>query len=161
MRRGAKLSKYGLLYTHCYTIPVSKIALTGEAWSWDSGDKSGAWGLHTVRRYLARAFWNQTCKTRFDKPVFCESCFKSFASGLWFIAKYAFIARSWWCLNEVRMRLGFVSPLCCPRWPSVSEIVNPGRKEKDHQISIIILFNRSEDPSLHWHCFLQQGVDIF
>ena len=41
------------------------------------------------------------------------------------------------------MRLGFVSPLCCPRWPSVSEIVNPGKKEKDDQISIIALLYSS------------------
>lgn len=108
-----------------HNIPTSKIELTGEAWSWDSGDKSWACGLQTVLRYFARAFWNQTCNTRFERPVFCESCFKSFASGLWFIAKYAFIALSWWCLNDVRMRLGLLSPLCWPRWLSASEIVKP------------------------------------
>lgn len=28
-----------------------------------------------------------TCRTRFDSPVFCDNCFKSFASGFWLIAK--------------------------------------------------------------------------
>ena len=120
-------------YSIRHTTPASKIALTGEAWSWDSGDISWACGLHTVRRYFARAFWNHTCKTRFESPVFCESCFKSFASGLWFIAKYAFIALSWWCLKDVRMRLGLVSPLWCPRWLSASVIVNPAIKWITHQ----------------------------
>lgn len=46
-----------------------------------------------------------TCSTRFGRPVFCDSCLRSFASGLWLIAKYDFMVRSWWCLKDVRIRL--------------------------------------------------------
>lgn len=45
-----------------------------------------------------------TCSTRLGRPVFCDNCFKSFASGLWLIEKYDFIVLSWWCLNDVRIR---------------------------------------------------------
>ena len=34
----------------------------------------------TLRRYLARAFWNHTCNTRLGKLVFSAKFFKSFAS---------------------------------------------------------------------------------
>lgn len=48
----------------------------------------------------------RTCNTLLESPVFWESCLRSLASGLWFMAKYDFMARSWWCLKEVRMRFG-------------------------------------------------------
>lgn len=54
--------------------------------------------------YHAKLDGNLTCKTRFGSPVFCDNCFRSLASGLWFIAKYDFIVRNWWCLNDVRIR---------------------------------------------------------
>lgn len=48
-----------------------------------------------------------TCRTLLVNPVFWASCFRSFASGLWFMAKYDFMVRSWWCLKEVRIRFVF------------------------------------------------------
>lgn len=54
----------------------------------------------------------RTCSTLFDKPVFCASCFKSFASGFWLMAKYVFIVLSWWCLKDVRIRF-----VLCVWWP--------------------------------------------
>lgn len=48
-----------------------------------------------------------TCRTLLVRPVFCASCFKSLASGLWLIAKYDFIVRNWWCLNDVLIRFVF------------------------------------------------------
>lgn len=69
-----------------------------------------------------------TCNTRLDRPVFCASCFRSLASGFWLMLKYDFIVRSWWCLNDVRMR--FVRACCCccccdipPPVPMVDEFV--------------------------------------
>lgn len=55
-----------------------------------------------------------TCNTRFDSPVFCDNCFRSLASGFWLMAKYDFIVRNWWCLNDVRIRL---LRACCERLP--------------------------------------------
>lgn len=65
--------------------------------------------IHHVAR-VAQSQW-LTCNTRLDKPVFCASCFRSLASGFWLMLKYDFIVRSWWCLNDVRMR--FVRVCCC------------------------------------------------
>ena len=45
---------------------------------WEADDKLSL--RETLRRYLARAFWNQTCKTRLGKLVFSAKFFKSFAS---------------------------------------------------------------------------------
>lgn len=57
---------------------------------------------------------SRTCSTLFERPVFCDNCFRSLASGFWLMAKYDFIVRSWWCLNEVRIRL---LRACCDRLP--------------------------------------------
>jgi len=68
-----------------------------------------------------------TCSTRLDSPVFWASCFKSLASGFWLMLKYDFIVRSWWCLNDVRMRFVRVCWCCCcdmlPVVPIVEEFV--------------------------------------
>jgi len=45
-----------------------------------------------------------TCNTLLLSPVFMESCLRSLASGLWLRAKYDFMIRSSWCLNDVRRR---------------------------------------------------------
>lgn len=62
--------------------------------------------IHAVRRFRAPSviYSDLTCKTRLGKPVFCDNCLRSLASGLWFIAKYDFIVRNWWCLNDVLIR---------------------------------------------------------
>lgn len=50
-------------------------------------------------RYRSKTFLKYlnsgTCKTRLGSPVFCDSCFKSLASGLWLMAKYDFMVLSW------------------------------------------------------------------
>lgn len=43
--------------------------------------------LIMFRLHLALAFWNQTCNTLLESPVFWASCLRSLASGFWFIAK--------------------------------------------------------------------------
>lgn len=77
---------------------------------------------------------NLTCKTRFGSPVFWDNCFRSFASGLWFIAKYDFIVRNWWCLNDVRIR--FVRDDELPMLPrpkpiSIYSGFKSGKKDKE------------------------------
>lgn len=79
----------------------------------------------TLRRYFARAFWNQTWRTRLGKFVFSARFFKSLASemnffdhgniqamkispGLWFKLKYDLIHRNWWCLKLVLTRFCLV-----------------------------------------------------
>ena len=57
-----------------------------------------------------------TCKTLLESPVFCASCLRSLASGFWLMAKYDFMVRNWWCLNDVLMRL---VRCCC--WPFPGE----------------------------------------
>ena len=51
-------------------------------------------------------YWNvdKTWRMRLPSPVFCESCLRSLASGLWLSAKYDFSTRSSWYLNDVRSR---------------------------------------------------------
>lgn len=58
-----------------------------------------------------------TWRTRFDSPVFWANCFRSLASGFWLIAKYDFMVRSWWCLNDVRIRFVLVCPERLPPEP--------------------------------------------
>lgn len=55
-------------------------------------------------RYCIKCRIDFTCNTRLGRPVFCESCLRSLASGLWLWWKYDFMVRSWWCLNDVRIR---------------------------------------------------------
>ena len=82
----------------------------------------------TTRLYFALAFWNQTCRTRFDSPVLIESCLRSFESGLWLRAKYVFMMRSWCCLNDVRTRFVFVPQCARPSKLKPSWKVKPGVK---------------------------------
>lgn len=72
-----------------------------------------------IRMSGNKYYWNfwLTCNTRFGRPVFCDNCFRSFASGLWLIEKYDFIVRNWWCLNEVRIRLARDAALSGPPRP--------------------------------------------
>ena len=69
------------------TASTNGVAAVCDDWSpWGAEFWVEHW-LLTVRLYFALAFWNQTCKTRLVKPVFCDRCFRSFASGLWLTAK--------------------------------------------------------------------------
>lgn len=71
--------------------------------------------IRNLFSYQSTSDGNLTCKTRFGSPVFCDNCLRSLASGLWFIAKYDFIVRNWWCLNDVRIR--FVRDDALPMLP--------------------------------------------
>nr|CAD7419089.1 unnamed protein product [Timema poppensis] len=74
----------------------------------------------------------RTWRTLLGSPVFWDSCFKSLASGLWFIAKYDFMVRSWWCLKDVRMRL-----VLCPFDPGIPGVPGPERpKEETRTVNV-------------------------
>jgi len=55
----------------------------------------------STRQWLLEA---STCRTLLLSPVLIDSCLRSLASGLWLRAKYDFMMRSSWCLNDVRSR---------------------------------------------------------
>ena len=49
----------------------------------------------------------RTCNTFLSSPVFEANSFNSRLSGFWFIWKWLFMIRNWWCLNEVLALLVF------------------------------------------------------
>lgn len=69
---------------HCVSKKIETYNETFGLGDWALAGHSGPpWPLLN----LALAFWNQTWSTRFDRPVFWDSCFRSLASGLWLSSK--------------------------------------------------------------------------
>lgn len=102
-----------------------------------------------------------TCKTRFGSPVFCDNCLRSLASGLWFIAKYDFIVRNWWCLNDVLIR--FVRDDALPMLPrpkpkSIYSEFRSGNKKETWWVTRCIL---QRDPRSLITCFQLLSYDLF
>lgn len=97
---------------------------------------------------LPLSILNLTCKTRLGKPVFCDNCLRSLASGLWLIAKYDFIVRNWWCLNDVLIR--FVRDDALPMLPrpkpkSIYSELRSERKRNVYKLQLLRQDLRQDD----------------
>ena len=54
-----------------------------------------------IRLLLLRLFWNQTCITRFDRPVSFDNSSKTLGVGLGFWSKQVLSISNWWGLMVV------------------------------------------------------------
>ena len=87
-------------------VMSSPCKLSDSSSDWFMGASFPGWDPDSFR-CLARAFWNHTCNTRFERSISLESLFKVYESGFLSTSNKSFMACNWLFLNEVRILFGF------------------------------------------------------